>query len=132
VRLTQGRCFGAQAVTNLVADQPDHTARMARFALAVTPLPSSPVTMTVTITVTPPSDKLGSVTVCGLNDGCVESGRSPLAHNSWIPSVGVQVLQAASETLVDEQDPSKGSVITRAGMHSGPVVADVVGLRNPR
>ena len=34
--------------------------------------------------------------------------------------------------LIDEDDPSKGSVSIRVGFHSGPVVANVVGTRAPR
>lgn len=39
---------------------------------------------------------------------------------------------AANETCIDEDDPSAGYVNIRVGFHSGPVVADVVGQRNPR
>eukprot|EP00526_Cylindrotheca_closterium_P001767 CAMPEP_0113659478 /NCGR_PEP_ID=MMETSP0017_2-20120614/32381_1 /TAXON_ID=2856 /ORGANISM="Cylindrotheca closterium" /LENGTH=1078 /DNA_ID=CAMNT_0000574035 /DNA_START=785 /DNA_END=4021 /DNA_ORIENTATION=- /assembly_acc=CAM_ASM_000147 len=41
-------------------------------------------------------------------------------------------IQAASETLIDEEDPSMGYVHIRAGFHSGPVVSSVVGSLNPR
>ena len=44
----------------------------------------------------------------------------------------LQVLQAARETLVDEDDPSMGYVNIRIGFHTGPLVADVVGRRNPK
>ena len=63
-------------VTNLIQDQPDHTKRMAEFAM--------------------------------------------------------DVIQAANRTLIDVDDPSKGFVNVRVGLHSGPVVANVVGRRNPR
>ena len=42
------------------------------------------------------------------------------------------VIDAANSTLIDEDDPSQGYVQIRVGFHSGPVVADVVGTRNPR
>jgi len=41
-------------------------------------------------------------------------------------------LQAAKDTLIDLDNPSLGSVRIRIGMHSGPVVANVVGTRNKR
>ncbi|CAJ1954719.1 unnamed protein product [Cylindrotheca closterium] len=41
-------------------------------------------------------------------------------------------IQAASETLIDEDDPSLGYVHIRVGFHSGPVVSNVVGSLNPR
>jgi class 3 adenylate cyclase len=42
------------------------------------------------------------------------------------------VIQAASETLIDEENPSMGYVHIRVGFHSGPVVSNVVGSLNPR
>jgi class 3 adenylate cyclase len=41
-------------------------------------------------------------------------------------------LQAASTILVDEDDPSKGTVRIRVGLASGPVTATVIGSRNPK
>jgi class 3 adenylate cyclase len=34
--------------------------------------------------------------------------------------------------LIDPDDPDKGYINIRCGFHTGPVVADVVGSRNPR
>ena len=53
-------------------------------------------------------------------------------HAKRIAEFAVEAVHAANETLVDEEDPTKGYVQIRAGFHSGPVVADVVGSRNPR
>ncbi|CAB9528704.1 activated protein kinase catalytic subunit alpha-1 [Seminavis robusta] len=64
------------AVTNLVKDQDDHAARIARFSAAA--------------------------------------------------------IAAANDTLIDTENPALGCVNIRVGLHSGPVVADVVGTRNPR
>lgn len=64
------------AVTNLVKEQHDHVALMARFAL--------------------------------------------------------DALETASGTLIDEDDPSKGSIKIRIGFHTGPVASHVVGSKNPR
>lgn len=41
-------------------------------------------------------------------------------------------MAAAKETLIDEEDPSKGSVNVRVGFSSGAVVANVVGTIHPR
>jgi class 3 adenylate cyclase len=36
------------------------------------------------------------------------------------------------QTLIDEENPDLGFVHIRVGFHSGPVVSNVVGTRNPR
>ena len=41
----------------------------------------------------------------------------------------LRCVQAAAETLVDTDDPFGGYVVIRAGFHSGPVVANVVGTK---
>ena len=64
------------AVTNLTKDQPDHTKRIAEFA--------------------------------------------------------IDAIKIANQTLIDKEDPSRGHVNIRVGFHSGPVVSNVVGSRNPR
>jgi class 3 adenylate cyclase len=56
----------------------------------------------------------------------------PLDHAMRIAEFAVDAVAAANETLIDLEDPSLGYVNIRAGFHSGPVVADVVGSRNPR
>lgn len=53
-------------------------------------------------------------------------------HATRIAEFAVKAIQAANDTLIDKDDPSKGHVAIRVGFHSGPVVADVVGSRNPR
>ncbi|CAB9511219.1 activated protein kinase catalytic subunit alpha-1 [Seminavis robusta] len=53
-------------------------------------------------------------------------------HATRIAQFSVEALKAANETLVDVDDHSKGYVNIRVGFHSGPVVSDVVGNRNPR
>ena len=42
------------------------------------------------------------------------------------------VISVANKTPIDEKDPSLGFVNLRVGFHSGPVVAPVVGRKNPR
>jgi serine/threonine protein kinase len=53
-------------------------------------------------------------------------------HAKRIAHFAIRAVAVANETLIDEDDPTKGHVNIRVGFHSGPVVADVVGNRNPR
>ena len=53
-------------------------------------------------------------------------------HAKRIAYFAINALRAANETLIDTNDPSLGVVNIRVGFHSGPVVANVVGTRNPR
>ncbi len=41
-------------------------------------------------------------------------------------------VRAASETLVDEADPSKGSLSIRCGIHSGAIVGTLIGQLRPK
>ncbi|CAB9516536.1 activated protein kinase catalytic subunit alpha-1 [Seminavis robusta] len=56
----------------------------------------------------------------------------PDDHTKRIANFAIDAIEAANDTRVDLDDPSKGYVNIRVGFHSGPVVADVVGSRNPR
>ena len=42
---------------------------------------------------------------------------------------GLRCVAAARETAVDEDNPALGCVAIRAGFHTGPVVANVVGTK---
>jgi len=53
-------------------------------------------------------------------------------HARRIADFAMDAIAAANETAIDEEDADKGFVNIRVGFHSGPVVADVVGTRNPR
>jgi class 3 adenylate cyclase len=53
-------------------------------------------------------------------------------HTKRIAEFAIEAIAAANETPIDLEDSSKGFVNIRVGFHSGPVVADVVGTRNPR
>lgn len=53
-------------------------------------------------------------------------------HATRIANFAIDTVKAASETLILPEDPSMGSVKIRVGIHSGPLVARVVGSRNPR
>ena len=46
--------------------------------------------------------------------------------------IGTTAIQAASETLIDLDNPSMGFVQIRVGFHSGSVLANVVGSRLPK
>ena len=53
-------------------------------------------------------------------------------HVDRIVSFSVDIMRAAHQTWIDPENHSLGHVNLRVGMHSGPVVANVVGSRNPR
>ena len=53
-------------------------------------------------------------------------------HAKRIALFAVEAVQAAAKVQIDPDNPSLGYVQIRAGFHSGAVVADVVGHRNPR
>lgn len=52
-------------------------------------------------------------------------------HVKRIAEFAVEAVQAANSIQIDPDDSRKGCVQIRVGFHSGPVVADVVGTRNP-
>lgn len=53
-------------------------------------------------------------------------------HAKRIANFALGTLKAAAETPILADDPSMGTVQIRVGIHSGPLVARVVGSRNPR
>jgi len=53
-------------------------------------------------------------------------------HVARIARFAIGARRAAHDTAIDLEDASKGCVRIRCGFHSGPVVANVVGSRNPR
>ena len=53
-------------------------------------------------------------------------------HAMRMALFAVEAIDAAAATLVDEEDPSKGRIQIRVGLHSGAVVATVIGTRNLR
>jgi class 3 adenylate cyclase len=53
-------------------------------------------------------------------------------HAKRIADFAVAAINAANETLIDPDNPDRGVVNIRVGFHSGSVVANVVGSRNPR
>ena len=53
-------------------------------------------------------------------------------HTKRIAAFAIDAIKAAGITLIDQEDRSKGFVNIRVGFHSGPVIANVVGSRNPK
>jgi class 3 adenylate cyclase len=53
-------------------------------------------------------------------------------HAKRIAEFAIDAIRVANQTLIDEDDPKLGFVNIRVGFHSGPVVSNVVGTRNPR
>eukprot|EP00977_Amphora_coffeiformis_P024041 scaffold14974_cov195-Amphora_coffeaeformis.AAC.48 len=54
------------------------------------------------------------------------------SHCKRVAKFAIEAVKVANETLIDEDDKAKGTVNIRVGFHSGSVVADIVGNRNPR
>lgn len=53
-------------------------------------------------------------------------------HCKRISEFAIDAIRVANQTLIDEDNPDLGFVNIRVGFHSGPVVSNVVGIRNPR
>lgn len=53
-------------------------------------------------------------------------------HTKRIADFSIAAIAASKTIMIDMDDESKGPVRIRCGFHSGPVVADVVGVKNPR
>lgn len=53
-------------------------------------------------------------------------------HCKRISEFAIDAIRVANQTLIDVDNPSMGFVKIRVGFHSGPVVSNVVGTRNPR
>ena len=53
-------------------------------------------------------------------------------HTKRIAAFAIDAIRAAHTTLIDESNESTGFVNIRVGFHSGPVIANVVGSRNPK
>lgn len=53
-------------------------------------------------------------------------------HATRIGRFALDAIKAAQSTMVDVQDPQRGGINLRVGFHTGPVVANVVGTKNPR
>lgn len=53
-------------------------------------------------------------------------------HTKRMVDFALCAVRAAQQVLIDVDDPSKGFLEIRVGIHTGPVVANVLGSRNPR
>jgi len=58
--------------------------------------------------------------------------RSQHDHAARIARFSMDAVRAAQETVIHPDKPEMGNVRIRVGFHSGPVVSNVVGTRNPR
>ena len=56
----------------------------------------------------------------------------PHDHAKRIAEFAIDSIEAANSVEIDPDDPGRGVLSIRVGFHSGQVVADVVGTRNPR
>jgi guanylate cyclase, other len=54
------------------------------------------------------------------------------SHVKNIAEFAVEMVEAASRILIDDDEPERGHVKIRVGFHSGPVVSNVIGSLNPR
>eukprot|EP00730_Choanoeca_flexa_P009277 TRINITY_DN12619_c0_g1_i8.p1 TRINITY_DN12619_c0_g1~~TRINITY_DN12619_c0_g1_i8.p1 ORF type:complete len:2027 (+),score=485.44 TRINITY_DN12619_c0_g1_i8:425-6505(+) len=53
-------------------------------------------------------------------------------HTARLANFALDAIDAAAATMIDEEDPERGTINIRVGIHAGPVVGNVVGSRNPR
>ncbi|KAA6419629.1 MAG: TKL DICTY4 kinase, partial [Trebouxia sp. A1-2] len=53
-------------------------------------------------------------------------------HAARVAYFAIEAVQTAGSILISESNPDMGHLSIRAGFHSGPVVASVVGTTNPR
>mmetsp|Transcript_13200 Transcript_13200/g.31652 ORF Transcript_13200/g.31652 Transcript_13200/m.31652 type:complete len:226 (+) Transcript_13200:548-1225(+) len=59
-------------------------------------------------------------------------GNEDATHVKQIAEFAIEAAAAASSIMIDEDDPSAGTLHIRVGFHSGPVVSNVIGSLNPR
>jgi class 3 adenylate cyclase len=67
--------------------------------------------------------------------GVTNMEKSPSQHRDHVRRIAefaIDAIKVANQTLIDKDDVTKGYVHIRVGFHSGPVVSNVVGTRNPR
>lgn len=53
-------------------------------------------------------------------------------HAARIARFSIDAIEVAQATIIQPDQPEMGTVKIRVGFHSGPVVSNVVGKRNPR
>lgn len=93
------------ATTNVVKLQPDHIIRLCRFSSTLTHF---------------------------CMQSCTHTHTHVLSHAHRLYRFSLAVMEAASKVLIDESNPGLGTIKIRVGIHSGPVVSNVVGTSNPR
>jgi class 3 adenylate cyclase len=73
-------------------------------------------------------ETIGDAYMCASN----LAKKQDMDHVKRIAEFAIDAVEAASQTLIDAEDPSRGNVVIRVGFHSGPVVSNVIGSMNPR
>jgi class 3 adenylate cyclase len=73
-------------------------------------------------------ETIGDAYICATNVVCDQAG----CHAAVLARFAVAAVRAAAETLVDEDDPGRGCVRFRVGLHSGPCTACVMGRTSPK
>jgi class 3 adenylate cyclase len=73
-------------------------------------------------------ETIGDAYMCASN----LAKKQDIDHVKRIAEFAIDAVEAASQTLIDAEDPSRGNVVIRVGFHSGPVVSNVIGSMNPR
>jgi class 3 adenylate cyclase len=64
--------------------------------------------------------------------GVTNLATTQMDHAKRMAIFARNAIRAAQMTLLDEADPNLGCICIRIGMHSGPVIANVIGSRNCR
>jgi class 3 adenylate cyclase len=73
-------------------------------------------------------ETIGDAYLCASN----LQGEHSSDHAARMARFAITALQCAAATLVDEADPSRGHVMMRVGLHSGPCTAGIIGRQNPK
>ena len=73
-------------------------------------------------------ETIGDAYLCAANVILNQSA----THALIMAKFAIAAQQAASDTLIDEDEPSRGTVNIRVGLSSGPCIASVVGQKNPK
>ncbi len=73
-------------------------------------------------------DTIGDAYLCAAN----LAGDHPGDHAARMARFAAAALRAARATAIDPEDPGRGRVRMRVGLHSGPCTAGVVGRRCPK
>eukprot|EP00049_Salpingoeca_infusionum_P002168 m.54504 g.54504 ORF g.54504 m.54504 type:complete len:1317 (+) comp11426_c0_seq2:668-4618(+) len=73
-------------------------------------------------------ETIGDAYVCA---GNVQQEEQP-NHTALVCKFAMDACQAATKIFIDRNNPDLGTLSIRCGIHTGPVVASIVGAKNPR